>query len=116
MLLLCGNNRSRQRLARSVISINPNAGLVKASCCFAVWFMLLLLYISKWLSARKATLAEFGHPILCCFTALVPVSTVMVAVAIAPYAHALAVALFVVGAIGQLSFGVYRSGQIWMGV
>jgi tellurite resistance protein len=70
----------------------------------------------RWLWARKATLAEFEHPILCCFTALVPVFTVMVAVAIAPYAHALAVALFVVGAIGQLSFGVYRSGQIWMGV
>jgi tellurite resistance protein len=81
----------------------------------AVWFVLLLLYISKWLWARKAALAEFEHPVLCCFAALVPVSTVMVAVAIAPYAHAFAVALFIVGAIGQLSFGVYRSGQLWMG-
>jgi tellurite resistance protein len=81
----------------------------------AVWLMLLLLYISKWLWARKAALTEFEHPILCCFIALVPVFTVLVAVAIAPYVHAFAVALFIVGAIGQLSFGVYRSGQIWMG-
>ncbi|MBW4442047.1 MAG: dicarboxylate transporter/tellurite-resistance protein TehA [Plectolyngbya sp. WJT66-NPBG17] len=81
----------------------------------AIWLVLLLLYISKWLWARKAALAEFEHPVLCCFVALIPVSTVLIAVAIAPHAHTLAVALFIVGAIGQLSFGVYRSGQIWMG-
>ncbi|MBD2020626.1 dicarboxylate transporter/tellurite-resistance protein TehA [Leptolyngbya sp. FACHB-36] len=81
----------------------------------AVWFMLLLLYISKWLWAREGALVEFKHPILCCFIGLVPVSTLLVALAIAPYSHASAVALFVVGAIGQLSFGVYRSGQFWMG-
>ena len=81
----------------------------------AVWLLLLLLYVSKWLWAREEALAEFKHPILCCFIGLVPVSTVLVALAIAPYAHAIAVLFFVVGAIGQLSFGVYRSGQLWMG-
>ena len=39
----------------------------------------------------------------------------LVALAIAPYFHAIAVVLFTIGAIGQLSFGVYRSGQLWMG-
>jgi tellurite resistance protein len=81
----------------------------------AVWFVLLLLYVSKWLWAREDALAEFGHPVLCCFIGLVPVSTVLVALAILPYSHAIAVPLFVIGAIGQLSFGVYRSGRLWMG-
>jgi tellurite resistance protein len=81
----------------------------------AVWLVLLLLYLSKWLWAREEALAEFEHPVLCCFIGLVPVSTVLVALAIAPYSHAIAVALFVVGAISQLIFGVYRSGQLWMG-
>jgi tellurite resistance protein len=81
----------------------------------AVWLVLLLLYVSKWLWARAEALAEFNHPILCCFVGLVPVSTLLVSLAISPYARALAVALFMVGAIGQLSFGVYRSGQLWMG-
>lgn len=81
----------------------------------AVWLVLLVLYISKWLWARAAAQAEFEHPVLCCFVGLVPVSTVLVAIAIAPYVHVLAVALFIIGAIGQLSFGVYRSGQLWMG-
>jgi tellurite resistance protein len=81
----------------------------------AIWIVLLLLYVSKWLWAREDALAEFEHPVLCCFIGLVPVSTVLVALAIAPYAHAIAVAFFVVGAIGQLGFGVYRSGRLWMG-
>ncbi|MEH2233845.1 MAG: dicarboxylate transporter/tellurite-resistance protein TehA [Nostoc sp.] len=81
----------------------------------AIWLVLLLLYVSKWLWARADALAEFEHPVLCCFIGLVPVSTVLVALAIAPYSRAIAVVLFVVGAIGQLSFGVYRSGQLWMG-
>jgi len=45
----------------------------------------------------------------------VPLSTVLVALAILPYFHKIAIMLFVVGALGQLSFGVYRSGQLWMG-
>ncbi|MBD2077152.1 dicarboxylate transporter/tellurite-resistance protein TehA [Phormidium sp. FACHB-592] len=80
-----------------------------------IWFVLLLLYISKWLWAKEDALAEFEHPILCCFIGLVPVSTLLVALAIMPYSHTIAVALFVVGAISQLGFGVYRSGQFWMG-
>ncbi|MCC5660841.1 hypothetical protein LC608_28480 [Nostoc sp. XA010] len=78
----------------------------------AIWFVLLLLYVSKWLWARADALAEFEHFVLCCFIGLVPVSTVLVGLAIAPYSRAIAIVLFVVGAIGQLSFGVYRSGQL----
>lgn len=80
-----------------------------------VWLVLLFLYTSKWLWARTAVWAEFKHPVLCCFVGLVPVSTLLVSLAIAPYDRTLAVALFMIGAIGQLSFGVYRSGQFWMG-
>jgi tellurite resistance protein len=81
----------------------------------AVWVVLLLLYASTWLWEREAALAEFNHPILCCFIGFVPISTELVALAMEPYSGAIASALFIVGAVGQLSFGVYRSGQLWMG-
>ena len=80
-----------------------------------VWLVLVLLYISKWLWAREDALTEFEHPVLCCFIGLVPVSTVLVSLAIAPYSHTIAIVLFGFGAIGQLIFGVYRSGRLWMG-
>jgi tellurite resistance protein len=40
---------------------------------------------------------------LCCFIALVPISTLLIALAIAPHVHAIAVALFVVGAVDQFN-------------
>ncbi len=80
-----------------------------------VWLVLLLLYVGKWLWALEDAFTEFEHPVLCCFVGLVPVSTVLVVLAIAPYARTIAIALFVIAAISQLSFGVYRSGRLWMG-
>ena len=81
----------------------------------SVWLLLLVLYVSKWLWAREDALLELAHPVFCCFIGLVPLSTALMALAIAPYAHGIAVLLFVIGATGQLGFGVYRSGQLWMG-
>jgi tellurite resistance protein len=103
------------RLAAKLWHLPTWIGEVVMLLAVAIWLMLLLLYVGKWLWARADALAEFEHPVLCCFIGLVPVSTVFVALAIAPYSREIAVALFIVGTIGQLSFGVYRSGQLWMG-
>ncbi len=80
-----------------------------------VWVVLLVLYAIKWFRFRHEALAELRHPVQCCFIGLVGVSTSLVAVAIAPYAASLAIILFVIGAVITVSFGVYRTGQLWMG-
>jgi tellurite resistance protein len=78
------------------------------------WALLLLAYIGKWIWARPLALAEFQHPIQCCFIGLVPVSTVLIALAVAPYSHGAGQALFTTGAAGQLIFqlifGIHRTG------
>ncbi len=103
------------RVAAKIWHLSAWIGELIMLLAIAIWTVLLLLYVSKWLWAREDALAEFEHPVLCCFIGLVPVSTALVALAIAPYSHSISVVLFVIGAIGQLSFGVYRSGQLWMG-
>lgn len=103
------------RVAAKIWQLPTWIGEIIMLTAIAVWLILLLLYMSKWLWAREEALAEFRHPILCCFIGLVPVSTVLVALAISPYSHPIAVTLFTIGAIGQLGFGVYRSGRLWMG-
>ncbi len=80
-----------------------------------VWAVLLVLYVIKWFSFRDEALAELRHPVQCCFIGLVGVATSLVAVAIAPYFHALAVILFVIGAVATVGFGVYRTGELWLG-
>src|SRR6266404_2621809 len=79
------------------------------------WALLLLAYIGKWIWARPQAVAEFRHPIQCCFIGLVPVSTMLIALAVAPYSHSAAQALFAIGAAGQLIFGIHRTGTLWMG-
>lgn len=80
-----------------------------------VWALLILLYFAKWIWLRADALAEFRHPVLCCFIGLVPVSTALVALALLPYSRLGATVLAVIGVAGQLGFGIYRSGRLWMG-
>ena len=80
-----------------------------------VWAVLLILFLAKWFIHRGEALAEFEHPIQCCFVGLVPVSTMLVALAALPYSRPLAIALFVAGMSGTVVFAVYRTGQLWMG-
>jgi len=53
--------------------------------------------------------------IQCCFVGIIPVTTALVAVAIRPYAPAPAAILAIFGVLGQLAFGIYRTGTLWMG-
>jgi tellurite resistance protein len=81
----------------------------------AIWAVLILLYVAKWIWARPEALAEFGHPVLCCFIGLVPLTTALVGLAIRPYAPGPALWLAILGVVAQLCFGVYRTGRLWMG-
>ena len=71
-----------------------------------VWAVLLILFLAKWFIHRGEALAEFEHPIQCCFVGLVPVSTMLVALAALPYLRPLAIALFVAGMSGTVVFAV----------
>ena len=75
-----------------------------------VWAFLVFAYAGKWIWARAAALAEFRHPIQCCYIGLVPVSSMLVALAATPYSPALGEVLFTLGAVGQLAFGIHRTG------
>ncbi len=84
-------------------------------CAFAVWLLLLVLYLGKWLWAREEALAELRHPVQSCFVGLVGVATLLAAVAIAPHAKSLALVLFVVGALLQAGYGLMFVGWQWQG-
>jgi tellurite resistance protein len=88
-------------------------GIMAVTVC--VWAVLVLAYAIKWWRNREEALAEAHHAIQCCFIGLLPAATSLVGLALAPHAHWLAVAAWMVGAVGQLVFGVFRSGGMWRG-
>lgn len=86
-----------------------------AALAVAVWSVCVALYAAKWIWRRQEALAEARHPVQCCFIALVPVSTMLAALALQPYGHALAVVLYVCGAAGAVAFSVWRQGALLQG-
>ncbi|GLK85463.1 dicarboxylate transporter/tellurite-resistance protein TehA [Ancylobacter defluvii] len=81
----------------------------------AVWAVLVVLYLAKWLGARAAAMAEAAHPIQCCFVGLIGVATMLVAGGIAPYSRGAALVLYAAGAVFTLGFAVWRTGGLWLG-
>jgi tellurite resistance protein len=81
----------------------------------AVWAVLTVAYVIKWWLARGEALDEAHHAIQCCFIGLLPASTSLMGIVLAPHDHRVAVVALVIGALGQLAFGVFRSGGMWRG-
>lgn len=90
-----------------------------ADTCFvtalAVWLIVALLFVAKWIVARDAAMAELSHPVLCCFIGLGGVSTLLIAVAAIPYSTTTAWILFWIGWTAQFVFAIYRTGTLWQG-
>ena len=82
---------------------------------FAVWVVLMLLYLAKWAWHRNEALAEWRHPVQSCFIGLTGVATMLAGIAIAPYARSFATALFIIGAVVQLAYGIRFTSTFWTG-
>jgi tellurite resistance protein len=103
------------RIAAALWSLPRVIGEAIMLTATAVWCVLTLQFAAKWIRARAEGLAEFRHPIQCCFIGLVPVASALIGIAIRPYTPLTAAVLATFGIVGQLIFGVYRTGQLWQG-
>ena len=80
-----------------------------------VWAVLLVLYIMKWVVRRAEAKTEWGHPVLCCFVGIIPLTTALVGASTARYFGVFSQVLVVLGVVGTLAFGVYRTGVLLKG-
>lgn len=80
-----------------------------------VWLVILASYGNKWLTHPDEARAEMQHPVQSSFAALGPVSSLLAAQLLQPYAHTLALTLFGVAVAAQLALGVYLHGRLWQG-
>jgi tellurite resistance protein len=80
-----------------------------------VWAIVAISYASKWIFLRDEAVAEFHHPVQCCFIGLAGVSTLLMAVAAVPYSTFAAWTLFSLGFTAQFGFALYRTGELWKG-
>ena len=76
---------------------------------------MLILYAAKWAWQRSLATTELGHPVAGGFVALVPASTMLVALAVLPYWRLGAALLFGFGVVGWLGFSVWHLGKALQG-
>jgi tellurite resistance protein len=103
------------RVAIRVWDLPTVAGAAVSVAALAVWFVILAAYAHKWLTRAADARAEMQHPVQSSFAALGPVSSLLAAQLLLPYARSLAFALFVVAVGAQLALGVYLHGRLWQG-
>ena len=103
------------RAARQVWGLPTWIGEVLMLAGALVWAVLLALYVAKWALAREDALREVADPVQCCFIGLAGVTTLLIAVAAAPYSGPTAGILFAAGALFTLGFALWRTGGLWHG-
>ena len=103
------------RVANRLWHLPDAVGTLLTVAALAVWLVVLLAYGHKWLTQTADARAEMQHPVQSSFAALGPVSSLLAAQLLLPYAHSVALALFGVAVPAQLALGVYLHGRLWQG-
>ena len=103
------------RVAIRLWHLPAAVGSVTTVAAIVVWLVILAAYGQKWLTRAGEARAEMQHPVQASFAALGPVSTLLAAQLLQPYAHTVALALFGVAVVAQLALGVYLHGRLWQG-
>ncbi len=81
----------------------------------ATWLVLITAFAVKLITRRDALRSELRDLVMCCFLALVPVTTIEVGISARPYAAPLGYSLILIGVLGQLAFSMYRTAGLWRG-
>lgn len=100
------------RTAAKLWQLSAIVSEVILAIALILWLIFLVGYIYKWCYYREASIAEWHHPIQGFFFPVLPISTLLMALTIAPYSNSIAQMLFGLGATGQVSFSLYRT-DLW---
>lgn len=103
------------RVAIRLWHLPAAVGSVMTVAALVVWLVILAAYAQKWLTHAAEARAEMQHPVQSSFAALGPVSSLLAAQLLQPYAHTVALALFGAAVVAQLALGVYLHGRLWQG-
>jgi tellurite resistance protein len=115
MILGLGGLANGWRTASRIWQAPALVGDILAVTTALIWAILLVLYVGKWFWARDDALAEARHPVQGFFLALLPVSSMIVSIVLAPMLPIVAWGICMAGVVGQVVFSAYGMGGIWQG-
>ena len=80
-----------------------------------VWTLFASVYVYKWLRRPESAQAELHDMIQCCFISLIPITTILMGLALLPVAALPARGFILAGIASALAFAAYRSAGLWRG-
>jgi tellurite resistance protein len=99
------------RLAGELYHLPAAIGVALYVVAAAVYLPLLVAFAMKLVLLPKAVMAELTHPVLGPFSSLLPMSGMLLALGLEPYAHLAALVLFLVFFITAVLLGGWMTGQ-----
>ncbi|MDW5498244.1 dicarboxylate transporter/tellurite-resistance protein TehA [Pseudomonas lundensis] len=103
------------RYAATILPVPAIIGEGLVVIAITIWFLLACTFLYRLLRFPHSVKAEIEHPLMSSYVSLFPATTILVAIGVLPWWRSLAVALFSVGAIAQLSYAAWQSAGLWRG-
>lgn len=103
------------RYAATILPVPAIIGEGLVAIAITIWFLLACTFLYRLLRFPHSVKAEIEHPLMSSYVSLFPATTILVAIGVVPWCRSLAVALFSVGAVAQLSYAAWQSAGLWRG-
>jgi len=95
------------------VTLLPADGLIILA--MVIWALLMLAFISRMFRHGASVLEEITHPLKSSFVSLAPATSMLVAIGLAPWFHTLALGLFLVAVVIQLTYSAWQTAGLWRG-
>lgn len=103
------------RYASTIWPVPHWPGKMLVLLAMTIWLLLTVAFITRAVRFPGSVLAEMRHPVMSSFVSLFPATTMLVAIGFVPWYRPLALALFSVGVVVQLSYAAWQSAGLWRG-
>lgn len=103
------------RYASTLWPVTRWPGEILVTLAMVIWLLLTVAFITRAVRFPRSVLAEMRHPVMSSFVSLFPATTMLVAIGFVPWYRPLALVLFAVGVVVQLSYAAWQSAGLWRG-
>ncbi len=103
------------RYASTLWPVTRWPGEILVTLAVVMWLLLTVAFLTRAVRFPRSLLAEMRHPVMSSFVSLFPATTMLVAIGFVPWYRPLALVLFAVGVVVQLSYAAWQSAGLWRG-
>ncbi|WP_337014948.1 dicarboxylate transporter/tellurite-resistance protein TehA [Leclercia sp. AS011] len=103
------------RYASTIWPVTRWPGDILVTLAMVIWALLTVAFLTRAVRFPRSVLAEMRHPVMSSFVSLFPATTLLVAIGLVPWYRPLALILFSVGVVVQLSYAAWQSAGLWRG-